>query len=119
MSAINLPLLLLVSAAIVGATACQADPGYSMFIENGTGVTVVVYEIGAYQSGDRGFTLQAGETKVTHWFRPRDENDKQQTTVKAVDSAGSVVFCRTYSYERAKDGFRWTIRITRGVSECP
>ena len=33
MSATNLPLLLLVSLAIVGATACQADPGYSMFIE--------------------------------------------------------------------------------------
>jgi len=90
-----------------------------MFIENATSETLVVFELGAYQNGDKGLNLQPGETKVTHWFRPRDENDKQQTTVKAINSAGAVVFCRPYSYERAKDNFGWRIRITAGVAECP
>src|SRR5437763_16994486 len=54
------------------ATAC-GDPGYEMFVENGTGQTVVVYELGAYQTGDRGFELQPGETKTSYWFRSRDE----------------------------------------------
>ncbi len=99
------------------ATAC-GDPGYEMFVENGTGQTVVVYELGAYQTSDRGFELQPGETKTSYWFRPRDENDKQETKVRAVNSAGSLVFCRAYSYERAKDNFRWTIRITQGITEC-
>ena len=85
---------------------------------NGTGQTVVVYELGAYQTGDRGFELQPGETKTSYWFRPRDENDKQETKVRAVNSAGSLVFCRAYSYERAKDNFHWTIRITQGITDC-
>jgi hypothetical protein len=111
-------LFVLAAFALATGASCSGDPGYSMFIENGTGETVVVYELGAYQTGDRGFALQPGETKTTHWFRPRDENDKQQTKVKAVNSAGSLVFCRAYSYERAKDNFHWTIRITQGITEC-
>ncbi|MDP9281443.1 MAG: hypothetical protein M3P38_05045 [Chloroflexota bacterium] len=111
------PLLLCAIAVLLGS-ACRGDPGYSMFIENVTGEPVVVYEFGAYPTGDRGFTLQPGETKVTHWFRPRDENDKQDTMVKAISGTGVVIFCRMYSYDRAKDNFHWTIRIAGGVSEC-
>src|SRR5437773_11707929 len=58
------------------------------------------------------------ERRTSYWFRPRDENDKQETKVRAGNSAGSLVFCRAYSYERAKDNFRWTIRITQGITEC-
>ncbi len=90
-----------------------------MFVENDTGEPIVVYELGAYETGDRGFTLQPGERRVTHWLRPRDEKDAQRTTVRAISSGGSLLFCRSYSYERAKDDFRWTSRITPGVNECP
>lgn len=101
----------------VGA-GCQGDPGYSMFVENATNERVTVYELGAYPAGDRGFVLNPGEKRTTHWLRPRDERDRQETTVKATDDGGTVVFCRKYTYERAKDNFNWTIRITSGVLEC-
>src|SRR5438045_9594945 len=81
----------LVLAAMIGIACVPADPGYSMYIENATSQTVTVYELGAYSSGDRGFTLGPGETKVTHWLRPRDENDKQDTIVRATNTTGSVV----------------------------
>lgn len=110
--------LLLLATLALGIWAGCGDPGYEMRIENGTGQAVAVYEFGAYQAGDRGLALQPRETKTTYWFRPRDASDKQDTKVRAINAAGLLVFCRAYSYERAKDNFNWTIRIEQGITEC-
>jgi limonene-1,2-epoxide hydrolase len=102
---------------LVGAARC-GDPMYVMRIQNASGQTVTVYELGAYPTGDRGYTLAPGEIKTTTWFRPRDDSNEQRATVKAIAADGSVVFCRRITYSEAKGNFQWTVRITAGPVDC-
>src|SRR5437867_2663453 len=99
-------------------SGCPGDPGYAMRIENQTTVTVTVYELGAYPRGSEGFLLSPGAYRYTDWLRPREGSDDPPTVVKAVDGSGALVFCRPYSYDTARDNFRWTLAITPGVNEC-
>jgi hypothetical protein len=100
------------------ASRCGGDPGYEMRIQNASDQTLTVYELGASASGERGFMLAAGETKITHWLHPRNEDDTQETTVKAVSASGTVVYCQRFSYATAKGDFEWRVRITAGHVEC-
>jgi hypothetical protein len=103
---------------LIAATRCGGDPGYEMRIVNASGQAVTVYELGAYQDGDRGFILAPDAIKITRWFHPHDENDRQEATIKAVNTNGAVVFCQRFSYGTAKGNFEWTVRITAGPVEC-
>src|SRR5438270_4605678 len=88
------------------ATAC-GDPGYEMFVETVPARRSWCTSSARIRPATAVSSCSLERRRLVIWFRPRDENDKQETKVRAVNSAGSLVFCRAYSYERAKDNFHW------------
>ena len=79
---------------------------------NSTGGSVVVFRSGLYAPLG---TLAAGE--VTKRPTKVDGNDASGMMVEALDSAGTLVFCREYSYGEFQQQ-QWLVDIVAGENNC-
>jgi hypothetical protein len=99
----------------------MGDPGYSMTVENGSNVPITFFVdgVGAQPGSGKadGVALAPGKDHVDHWLIPSDSRDTRRATIRAVDSAGAIVYCHRFSYDEL-DALRFHVRIVDGVNNC-
>jgi len=108
-------------AALMLAASCIGDPGYSLIVQNSTRARVTFYVDGVNARPGSAFadgvTLEPGAEDVNHWVIPAGDNDQRKATVRAVNSAGSIVYCHRFGFAELRD-LHFHIDLRGGVADC-
>ena len=99
---------------VAGLTwSCIGDPNTDILIENGTGKTLVVREVGVNSGADLVTMLPTGGERITSWrFRTGES-----ITLMATEPNGPTVFCHRYTYAEVRPT-EGRIQLQIGKLDC-
>lgn len=100
--------------ALVVAAACgSADSSTSVIVRNSSNVTLQTREVGVNGGADIVTELAPGAKRDTLWRF----SSGSRVTLKAEESGGRLVFCRSFSYDdiRRSGG---EVTLVTGTLEC-